>query len=76
MLIYIHVTFSRIPVHCLEGVKDSWPRDGILRVEILRNAPPDYNLEQSYEKERRLQMRSQHQQDELAMILAAFSSHG
>ncbi|XP_059096044.1 uncharacterized protein LOC131890654 isoform X2 [Tigriopus californicus] len=76
MLIYIHVTFSRIPVHCLEGVKDTWPRDGILRVEILRNAPPGYDLEQSYEKERRLQMRSQHQQDELAMILAAFSSHG
>ncbi len=40
MLIYVHVAFSRRPVHCLEHVKDAWPRDGILRQEIffcLRN---------------------------------------
>ncbi len=31
MLIYVHVAFSRRPVHCLEDVKDTWPREGILR---------------------------------------------
>ena len=48
MLVYIHVKFTRNPVHCLEGVKDTWPRDGILRVEIMRNAPDDYDVEKSY----------------------------
>ena len=48
MLVYIHVKFTRNPVHCLEGVKDTWPRDGILRVEIMRDAPDDYDVEKSY----------------------------
>ena len=48
MLVYIHVKFTRNPVHCLEGVKDTWPRDGILRVEIMRDAPDDYDVERSY----------------------------
>lgn len=54
VLIYIHMAFSRTPTTCLEHVKDSWPRDGILRVEIVRNAGHDYNIEQSYAKEEKL----------------------
>ncbi|XP_020793723.1 membralin isoform X2 [Boleophthalmus pectinirostris] len=38
ILAYIHIAFSRSPINCLEGVRDRWPRDGILRVEIQRNS--------------------------------------
>ena len=37
MLTYIHVAFSHLPNHCLDRVKEDWPREGILRVEIIRN---------------------------------------
>uniref|UniRef100_A0A6B2E4R0 Uncharacterized protein n=1 Tax=Phlebotomus kandelakii TaxID=1109342 RepID=A0A6B2E4R0_9DIPT len=40
ILVYIHITFSQTPATCLEHVKGEWPRDGILRVEIMKNAPP------------------------------------
>ena len=51
MLIYIHVVFARSPINCLQHVQPSWPRTGILRVEIVRNASEDYNIMHSYEKE-------------------------
>lgn len=54
VLVYIHLIFSRTPTTCLNHVKDSWPRDGILRVEIVKNAGQDYNLEQNYIKEEKL----------------------
>nr|XP_023022436.1 membralin isoform X1 [Leptinotarsa decemlineata] len=54
VLVYIHISFSRTPSTCLAHVKDSWPRDGILRVEIVRNAGNNYNIEQSYAKEEKL----------------------
>ncbi|KAJ7308239.1 hypothetical protein JRQ81_008763 [Phrynocephalus forsythii] len=38
ILAYIHIAFSRSPIHCLEHVRDQWPRDGILRVEVQRNS--------------------------------------
>ncbi|RZF41371.1 hypothetical protein LSTR_LSTR000085 [Laodelphax striatellus] len=38
VLIYIHVVFSRSPTTCLEHVRETWPRDGILRVEIVRQS--------------------------------------
>ncbi|XP_069503576.1 membralin isoform X2 [Ambystoma mexicanum] len=38
ILAYIHIAFSRSPINCLEHVRDRWPRDGILRVEIQRNS--------------------------------------
>ncbi|PWA19966.1 hypothetical protein CCH79_00020278 [Gambusia affinis] len=38
ILAYIHIAFSRSPINCLETVRDRWPRDGILRVEIQRNS--------------------------------------
>lgn len=49
VLIYIHIVFSRTPTLCLEHVRDSWPRDGILRVEIVRGEQtPDYSTEDAY----------------------------
>ena len=41
-LIYIHVAYARHPVQCLEDIKESWPRDGILRVEIMKNPPGNF----------------------------------
>ena len=38
MLAYIHNAFSRTPINCLESYKDSWPRDGVLRVVIARGS--------------------------------------
>ena len=51
MLIYIHVVFARSPTNCLAHVQSNWPRNGILRVEVVRNASEDYTIMQSYEKE-------------------------
>lgn len=57
VLVYIHVVFTRSPINCLDHVQKNWPRDGILRVEIVRNAAEDYTVEKSYEKEERLRQR-------------------
>lgn len=50
VLVYIHVVFSRTPTTCLEHIRDSWPRDGILRVEIVRGASQgqDVSVENHY----------------------------
>ena len=51
VLIYIHSVFAQASINCLEHVESTWPRDGILRVEILRNVSTDYDINQSYQKE-------------------------
>ena len=51
VLIYIHSVFAQASINCLEHVEATWPRDGILRVEILRNVSTDYDINQSYQKE-------------------------
>lgn len=38
-LVYIHLTHSRYPGTCLDSIKHSWPRNGILRVEVIKNLP-------------------------------------
>uniref|UniRef100_A0A1I8PZP7 Membralin n=1 Tax=Stomoxys calcitrans TaxID=35570 RepID=A0A1I8PZP7_STOCA len=35
-LVYIHMSFIKNPATCLEQVQD-WPRDGVLRVEVIPN---------------------------------------
>lgn len=72
VLAYIHITFSRTPTTCLNHVKDSWPRDGILRVEILRNPSQDYGIEQSYAKERKLRK----DKEEVNTMLGMLSNEG
>uniref|UniRef100_A0A182P8I4 Membralin n=1 Tax=Anopheles epiroticus TaxID=199890 RepID=A0A182P8I4_9DIPT len=42
ILAYIHVRFSQTPTTCLEHVKNHWPRDGILRVEIASLSQSEY----------------------------------
>lgn len=51
ILIYIHAVFARGPISCLQHIQKDWPRDGILRVEIIRNAMENYSLNDSYQKE-------------------------
>ena len=53
ILVYIHTVFARTPMDCLRHVEKTWPRDGILRVEIIKNVSEDYTIFQSYEKEYR-----------------------
>ncbi|XP_053614334.1 membralin [Plodia interpunctella] len=72
VLAYIHIAFSRTPTTCLNHIKDSWPRDGILRVEILRNPSQDYTIEQSYAKERRLKK----DKEDLNSMLGMLSTEG
>lgn len=72
VLAYIHLTFCRTPTTCLNQVKDSWPREGILRVEILRNPAQDYSIEQSYAKEKKLRK----DKDELNSMIGMLATEG
>ncbi|XP_008835411.1 membralin isoform X2 [Nannospalax galili] len=38
VLAYIHMVFSRSPINCLEHVRERWPREGVLRVEVRHNS--------------------------------------
>jgi hypothetical protein len=70
VLVYIHIVYTRLPVQCLEHLADSWPRDGVLRVEVQRGGlQPGYDIHTSYEKERRLALR----QRELENLASFFS---
>jgi hypothetical protein len=52
LLIYLHVVFNQKPVTCLSHLHDVWPRQGVLRVELFFEPPPEgYDLRQSYAKE-------------------------
>lgn len=42
ILTYVHVAFSRNPATCLDSMKDKWPKDGVLRVEVLRSGAHHY----------------------------------
>jgi len=77
-LVYVHVTYSRYPVQCLESQRETWPREGILRVEVLAGgAPEGYDVEASYEKERALHVRARREsQAELAFLTSPFSTQG
>lgn len=55
ILAYIHIAFSRSPINCLEEVRERWPRDGILRVEIQRNSSRSSILLQYYDSAADLQ---------------------
>ena len=67
MLLYIHVIFSRTPITCLDHIKDTWPREGILRIDIMRgsrvrnNTNQPYSLLQSYAKERQIHQREEYE---------------
>lgn len=74
VLFYVHLSFSKTPSTCLDSVKDTWPRDGILRVEIVRNLETGYTIEHSYAKEERL--RQQGRTDDITSILGLLARDG
>lgn len=53
ILAYVHYAFTMTPATCLESVKNSWPKDGILRVEIVRpeflRPPQDFDYDFYYD---------------------------
>lgn len=62
LLIYLHLVFNQKPVTCLSHLHDAWPRQGVLRVELFFQTPPnDYTLEQSYAKEYQNNYLDQHE---------------
>lgn len=74
VLIYIHVAFSRTPTNCLEHIRQDWPRDGILRVEIVRGGvSDDYTVEKSYAKEERLR---QERVEDISSVLGLLTRDG
>jgi len=77
MLLYIHIIFSRTPITCLDHIKDVWPRDGILRIDIMRGEQGNaqnsasYSLHHSYVKEQRIHQREQFEYQAVFGFLAA-----
>ncbi|CAH1394302.1 unnamed protein product [Nezara viridula] len=51
VLAYTHIIFSRTPSICLEHVRNTWPRDGILRVEIVKGSGGNVNFYSSFSEE-------------------------
>lgn len=67
VLVYIHIAFSKTPTTCLKHVQDSWPRDGVLRIEVVRTYGKEYTLDMSYAKEERL--RQQEKVEDIGTVL-------
>ena len=53
MLVFLHFTIFNKSFVCLSEELTSWPRDGILRVEIIQDAAANYTLADSYRKQYR-----------------------
>lgn len=48
---YIHAMFAGSTMNCLDHVQGIWPKDGILRVEVVRKVEENYTIFHSYKKE-------------------------
>lgn len=48
MLAYLHVIFIRSPISCLKSAERDWPKDGVLRIEIISDpaSHESYHLQQ------------------------------
>jgi len=47
-LSYLHFSFGKVPMNCLNSTIGSWPRDGILRVQIQTEANYEIQLPRFY----------------------------
>ncbi|KAJ1368342.1 hypothetical protein KIN20_029454 [Parelaphostrongylus tenuis] len=36
-LLFVHLMFTRSTTTCLDHIRDSWPRDGVIRLEVVHN---------------------------------------
>lgn len=64
LLSYLHVVFNRNPINCLSSIQDKWPRDGILRVEIVHNATSFYIMSYDDEANEKLASAGDEHEDE------------
>uniref|UniRef100_A0A8D3DGY2 Transmembrane protein 259 n=1 Tax=Scophthalmus maximus TaxID=52904 RepID=A0A8D3DGY2_SCOMX len=74
ILAYIHIAFSRSPINCLETVRERWPRDGILRVEIQRNSSRAPVFLQYYDSTVGLSLAALQEEEEEEMTLEMFDN--
>ncbi|XP_072338781.1 membralin isoform X1 [Scyliorhinus torazame] len=74
ILAYIHIAFSRSPINCLEHVREKWPRDGILRVEIQRNSSRAPIFLQFYDSENFAGMVKEPAEDEEELTIEMFDN--
>jgi hypothetical protein len=52
LLIYLHIVFNQQPISCLSHLHETWPRQGVLRLELFLQTPPEtYDLRRSYARE-------------------------
>lgn len=71
---YIHIAFSRSPINCLEHIREKWPRDGILRVEIQRNSSRAPIFLQFYESDNFAGMVKEPTEDEEELSVEMFDN--
>ncbi|XP_059847511.1 membralin isoform X1 [Hypanus sabinus] len=74
ILAYIHIAFSRSPINCLEHIREKWPRDGILRVEIQRNSTRAPIFLQFYESDNFAGMVKEPAEDEEELTVEMFDN--
>ena len=52
LLIYLHIVFNQQPISCLSHLHETWPRHGVLRLELFLQTPPEnYDIRRSYARE-------------------------
>jgi hypothetical protein len=77
LLSYLHIVFNRNPINCLGPVQTTWPRDGILRVEIVHNASTFFIM--SYdtidEQQQRMHEDEEKENDETTFLKQKSSSY-
>ncbi|XP_051893997.1 membralin [Pristis pectinata] len=74
ILAYIHIAFSRSPINCLEHIREKWPRNGILRVEIQRNSSRAPIFLQFYESDNFAGMVKEPAEDEEELTVEMFDN--
>ena len=77
VLVFLHFTIFNKSFVCLSDELDKWPRNGVLRVEVIHDAPDNYSLHDSYRKQyrnyrrRHNNKRQQHRSDDSDPIESA-----
>jgi len=81
LLSYLHVVFNRNPINCLATIQNKWPREGILRVEIVHNASSFYimshdsALNEYHKKGNKYSLRQSYEKEYSNSMLDLFSSY-
>ena len=75
LLSYLHIVFNRNPINCLGPVQTTWPRDGILRVEIVHNASTFFIMSyDTMDEQQQQRMHEEKEKDETEFLKLKSSS--